>query len=203
VQGAVENSVFEKVALSVEQTAYVGALKITSATRLTDDLGLGRFDFLKLAIYLEEAFDIELPDEALKRFVTIGDIVKYLSSTHMGRSSSSAYLRRHCNFLFCGGSEARARSQTCGTMTASTHIRSGATGPYPDPSFSRTSGSGRVGPIFLRRRVAATSSYDRHPPGSNGSAFAVDPRDGMTCLSEQPFAHALISAPSGTIRCVT
>jgi acyl carrier protein len=79
VQGAVENSVFEKVALSVEQTAYVGALKITSATRLTDDLGFGRFDFLKVAIYLEEAFDIELPDEALKRFVTIGDIVKYLS----------------------------------------------------------------------------------------------------------------------------
>jgi acyl carrier protein len=68
-----------KVVRAVEQTTYVGELRITSATRLMGDLGLGRFDFLKLAIYLEEAFDIELPDEAIKAFVTVGDIVKYLS----------------------------------------------------------------------------------------------------------------------------
>jgi acyl carrier protein len=79
VKAAFDGSVFRKVVLSVEQTIYTAGSQITSATRLVDDLGLSRFDFLKLAIYLEETFDLELPDETLRRFVTIGDIVKYLS----------------------------------------------------------------------------------------------------------------------------
>src|SRR5271165_6711841 len=45
----------------------------------------------------------------------------------------------------------------------------GHNGPHHDPSFSRTSGSGRVGPISLRRHISAPSDYDRHPPGSGGS----------------------------------
>ncbi|MBV8575402.1 MAG: hypothetical protein JOZ58_10255 [Acetobacteraceae bacterium] len=79
MQAAFDGSVLRRVVLSVEQTIYTAGARINSATRLVDDLGLSRFDFLKLAIYLEEAFDVELPDEALRRFVTIGDIVKYLS----------------------------------------------------------------------------------------------------------------------------
>ena len=79
MQTAFDGSVLRMVVLSVEQTIYTARAQITSATRLVDDLGLSRFDFLKLAIYLEEAFDLELPDEALRRFVTLGDIVKYLS----------------------------------------------------------------------------------------------------------------------------
>jgi acyl carrier protein len=75
--------------LAVEQTIYVAGLRLTSATRLIDDLGFGRFDFLKLALYLEEVFgeedcDIEIPDQALHRFGTIGDIVKYLSLRYLG-----------------------------------------------------------------------------------------------------------------------
>ena len=84
MQAALNSSVLGKVVLAIEQSARLGERQITSATRLVEDLGLGRFDFLKLAIYLEEVFldevsDIELPDEALKRFVTVGDIVRYLS----------------------------------------------------------------------------------------------------------------------------
>src|SRR5208337_603482 len=45
----------------------------------------------------------------------------------------------------------------------------GHNGPHHDPSFSRTSGSGRVGPFSLRRHISAPSDYDRHPPGSGGS----------------------------------
>jgi len=48
-------------------------------TKLVDDWGLGRFGLLKLAIYLEEAFDLELPDEAIARFLTVADIVSYFS----------------------------------------------------------------------------------------------------------------------------
>jgi acyl carrier protein len=76
---ALDSSVFEKVLLAVEQTTYVGDYGIRLTTRLAEDLELGKFGMLKLALYLEEIFDFELPDEALKRFFTVEDIVKYVS----------------------------------------------------------------------------------------------------------------------------
>jgi hypothetical protein len=50
--------------------------------------------------------------------------------------------------------------------------------PYHDSSFSRTSGSGRVGSISVPRHVSAPSGHDRHPPGSSGSVRMIDPRIG-------------------------
>ena len=75
---ALNSSVLDRVVLAIEQTTYKEEFGITSATRLADDLHLGRFGRAKLALSLEEVFEIELPDQALKRFSTIGDIVEYL-----------------------------------------------------------------------------------------------------------------------------
>jgi acyl carrier protein len=52
---------------------------LTPATRLAGDLELGRFGRMKVAIYLEESFDVELPDEAVDRFDTVGDTARYMS----------------------------------------------------------------------------------------------------------------------------
>jgi len=43
---------------------------------------LGGFGRLKLAIYLEQVFRVELPDEASERFVLVADIVDYFSSRY-------------------------------------------------------------------------------------------------------------------------
>jgi acyl carrier protein len=79
MQSTSDNAVFDKVALAVEQTVYLTGLSITPATRIARDLRIGRFGRLKLALYLEETFDVELPDEAVQRFETVGDIIQYLS----------------------------------------------------------------------------------------------------------------------------
>ena len=79
MQTALDRSVLDGVILAVERTTYVGDREVSSETRLACDLALGRFRRLKLAIYLEEIFDIELSDEALERFVTVADIVKHIS----------------------------------------------------------------------------------------------------------------------------
>ena len=79
MQAALNSSIFDRVILAIKQTIYTGDQKVTSETRLTCDLALGRFDRLKLAIYLEEAFDVELSDSVLERAVTVSDIVKYIS----------------------------------------------------------------------------------------------------------------------------
>jgi acyl carrier protein len=82
MQPAFRNSVFDKVALAIEQTTLIEAPGIWPSTRLADDLALGGFGRLKLAIYLEEVFGVELPDEALERFVVVADIVDYFSSRY-------------------------------------------------------------------------------------------------------------------------
>jgi acyl carrier protein len=76
---AFDTSVFDKVTLAVEQTIYVNPLEITTDTRLVDDLGLGRFGRMRLAVQLEEVFDLELPNDVVGRFVTVADIVGYFS----------------------------------------------------------------------------------------------------------------------------
>jgi acyl carrier protein len=77
--------VFEKVVLAVEQTVYIGDEGITRTSRLIDDLRLGRFARLKLALYLEETFEVEIPDEAVAHFDTVGDIVRYMSRWSLER----------------------------------------------------------------------------------------------------------------------
>ena len=76
----VSDVVFNKVLLAIRQTVYVEGRTLMPETRLVEDLKLGRFGRIRLALYLEENFDVEIADDAVERFVTIGDIV-----LHMGR----------------------------------------------------------------------------------------------------------------------
>ena len=79
MQVALNGSILDRVILAIKQTTYTGDQKVTPETRLTGDLALGGFDRLKLAMYLEEAFDVELSDDVLERAVTVADIIKYIS----------------------------------------------------------------------------------------------------------------------------
>jgi acyl carrier protein len=78
VHAVLTRSVFDQVVLAIAQATSVGTTAITLECRLDGDLALGGFRRLKLALYLEEVFDTELPDEAIDRFVTVGDIVTYM-----------------------------------------------------------------------------------------------------------------------------
>jgi len=79
MQDAFNNSVFGRVAQAVAQTIYIEPAGLSENTRLVDDLALGRVGRLKLAMCIEEVFDIELQDDAVARFRTLGDIVNHLS----------------------------------------------------------------------------------------------------------------------------
>ena len=79
MQVALNGSILDRVIYAIKQTTYTRDQKVTSETRLTCDLALGSFDRLKLAMYLEETFDVEISDDILKRAVTVADITKYIS----------------------------------------------------------------------------------------------------------------------------
>ncbi len=79
MQPAFDSSVLKKVALAVERTVWIRPAEVSPAARLVDDLALGRFGRLRLAIQLEEIFDLELPDDIVEQFVTVADITDYFS----------------------------------------------------------------------------------------------------------------------------
>lgn len=54
------------------------------STHLMKDLGADSLDALNIAVRLEEAFKIKIPDEAIPRFLTLGDIVNGVSE-HLGQ----------------------------------------------------------------------------------------------------------------------
>lgn len=54
--------------------------ELTHTTALRDELGLNSLDAVDLVLELEDAFSIELPDEELTRFETVGDVIEAVKS---------------------------------------------------------------------------------------------------------------------------
>ncbi len=51
---------------------------ITEGTVLIADLGLNSLDLVNLACVVEDEFDIEIPDRAIKDFKTVGDVISFI-----------------------------------------------------------------------------------------------------------------------------
>lgn len=53
-------------------------IEITMETNLKNDLGLNSLDLANLACIVEDEFDIEIPDRAIKDFKTVGDVIAFI-----------------------------------------------------------------------------------------------------------------------------
>ncbi len=53
-------------------------IAITEDTVLIADLGLNSLDLVNLAVKVEDEFDIEIPDRAIKDFKTVGDVIAFI-----------------------------------------------------------------------------------------------------------------------------
>lgn len=51
---------------------------LTEDTILIADLGLNSLDLVNLACVVEDEFDIEIPDRAIKNFKTVGDVITFI-----------------------------------------------------------------------------------------------------------------------------
>lgn len=74
---------FEKVRKLIALQLKIPEDKITMESRIKDDLGADSVDILQLLMTLEDEHGIEIPDEKLVRFSTVGDIVEYLESCNL------------------------------------------------------------------------------------------------------------------------
>ena len=53
--------------------------EVTPNASILDDLGADSLDVVELMMAIEEAFDIEVPDEDVERMRTIGDMERYVT----------------------------------------------------------------------------------------------------------------------------
>ena len=57
---------------------------ITPDTRLQEGLGLDSLAMIDLAVAIEDAFHVRVPDEAAERFRTVGDVTSFLQQALHG-----------------------------------------------------------------------------------------------------------------------
>lgn len=55
--------------------------KVTRSSRIQEDLGADSLDVVELVMELEDGLDIEIPDEALEKIKTVGDVMDYAEKT--------------------------------------------------------------------------------------------------------------------------
>ena len=70
--------ILEKVCSIVSEQLSVDAGEVKSDSNFQNDLGADSLDTVELVMALEEAFDIEIPDEAAEGIATVGDAVKFI-----------------------------------------------------------------------------------------------------------------------------
>ena len=73
-----QEAIFEKVRSIVVEQLSVDAGEVKQESNFQNDLGADSLDTVELVMALEEAFDIEIPDEAAEGIATVGDAVKYI-----------------------------------------------------------------------------------------------------------------------------
>lgn len=72
------SEVAQKVKDIIVEQLGVNAEEVTEEASFIDDLGADSLDTVELVMALEEAFDIQVPDEDAEKLTTVGAAVKYI-----------------------------------------------------------------------------------------------------------------------------
>lgn len=73
----------EKLTEIIQRHTGDSSTVITKDTVLIGDLGLNSIDLVNLACLVEDEFDIEIPDRAIKDFKTVGDVIVFIENNEM------------------------------------------------------------------------------------------------------------------------
>lgn len=68
----------EKLTDIIQEYKADKSIVVTANTVIKEDLGMSSFDLIQLACAVEDEFDIEIPDRAIKDFKTIADVISFI-----------------------------------------------------------------------------------------------------------------------------
>jgi len=77
-EDVIMSDVAERVKKIVVDHLGVDADKVVEGANFIDDLGADSLDTVELVMAFEEAFGVEIPDDAAETIVTVGDAIKFL-----------------------------------------------------------------------------------------------------------------------------
>ena len=66
----------EKMIPIIAEQLNVNESEIKAESNFKDDLGADSLDIFQIIMGIEEAFDVEIPNEAAEKIVTVGDAVE-------------------------------------------------------------------------------------------------------------------------------
>ncbi len=72
---------FDKVKDILVEELTLKPEDVTLESELVNDLGINSLELADLIMLCEEKFNIEIKDEDIRKFLTVGDIVNYLEAT--------------------------------------------------------------------------------------------------------------------------
>lgn len=71
---------YERIVDIISRQFEIDADRIRPETSFIDDLGADSLDIVELTMDMETEFDLpEVPEEELRKLVTVGDLVEYVS----------------------------------------------------------------------------------------------------------------------------
>ncbi len=73
---------FEKIQAIVADKLSIDAESVTMEASFIDDLNADSLDIVELVMALEDELDMEIPDEDVENFKTVGDVVQYVKAHH-------------------------------------------------------------------------------------------------------------------------
>lgn len=71
---------FEKIQEIIAEKLSIDADQITLESSFVDDLNADSLDIGELVMALEDELDMEMPDEDVEGFKTVGDVVEYVKN---------------------------------------------------------------------------------------------------------------------------
>jgi acyl carrier protein len=75
------NEMQKKIVDIIANQLGVDKEMVTPEANVVDDLGADSLDVVELVMALEEAFDLEIPDDEAEKIRTVKDIIEYLGKT--------------------------------------------------------------------------------------------------------------------------
>lgn len=73
-----KEEILEKLKEIIVDQLGVNADDVTMEATFVDDLSADSLDIVELVMNIEETFEIEIPDSAAEKIVTVGDVVDYI-----------------------------------------------------------------------------------------------------------------------------
>lgn len=68
----------EKITDIIREYKGDNSIEVKETTVIKEDLGMTSFDLIQLACAVEDEFDVEIPDRAIKDFKTIADVISFI-----------------------------------------------------------------------------------------------------------------------------